>query len=162
MDRRFYMNSAWYYHGPPGEQGDTLETSLAYGMGIHVNWLLSIYCMFTVQESDIVKNIVVITRRMIDEFRRADGWIDIVRRGCFGRFPHRKISTTNSLFKKGQHSLVKSVTLKAPTELLYDSLVCYTISQRCTAPRIAIPSRTNTVDAAVQLHSALLNAFSTP
>lgn len=121
MDRRFYMNSAGYYHGPPGEQGDTLETSLAYGMGIHVNWLLSIYCMFTVQESDIVKNTVAITRRMIDESRRADGWIGIVRRGCFGRFPHRKISTTNSLFKKGQHSLVESVTLKAPTELLYDS-----------------------------------------
>ena len=58
--------------------------------------------------------------------------------------------------KKGQHSLVGSVALKAPTELLYGSYVCYTISQRCTAPRIAIPSRTNTVDAAVQLQSALL------
>lgn len=60
--------------------------------------------------------------------------------------------------KKGQHSLVESVALKAPAELLYDSYVCYTISQRCTAPRIAIPSRTSTVDAAVQLSSAVLGS----
>ena len=25
-----------------------------YGMDIHANWLLPIYCMFTVRESDIV------------------------------------------------------------------------------------------------------------
>lgn len=33
MDGRLYMNAAGYYHGLPGEQGDPLEASLAYGMG---------------------------------------------------------------------------------------------------------------------------------
>lgn len=68
MDGRLYMNAAGYYHGLPGEQGDQLEASLAYGMGIYAHWLLPIYCMFTVRESDIVDNTVVINRRMIDEF----------------------------------------------------------------------------------------------
>ena len=48
-------------------------------MGIYANWLLSIRCTFTVRESDIVDNAVVIIRRMNDEFRCADGWIGIVR-----------------------------------------------------------------------------------
>lgn len=62
MDGRLYMNAAGYYHGLPGEQGNPLEASLAYGMGIYAHWLLPIYCMFTVRESDIVDNTVVITR----------------------------------------------------------------------------------------------------
>ena len=42
------MNAAGYYHNLPGEQGDPLEASLAYGMSIYVNWLLPTYCMLTV------------------------------------------------------------------------------------------------------------------
>lgn len=72
MDRLLYLNTAGYYHGLPGEQGDPLEASLSYGIGIQANWLLPICCTFTVQESDIVDNAVVITRRMNDEFRCAD------------------------------------------------------------------------------------------
>lgn len=62
------MNAAGYHHGLPGERGDPLEASLAYGTGIYANRLLPIYCMFAVRESDIVDTAVVITRRMIDEF----------------------------------------------------------------------------------------------
>lgn len=67
------MNAAGYYHGLPGEQSVSLVASLPYGMGIYANWLLPIYCMFTEQESDIVVSTVVITGRMIEEFRCADG-----------------------------------------------------------------------------------------
>lgn len=49
MDRRLHI-----YHGLLSEQGDSLGASLVYGMDIHANWLLPIYCMFTVRESDIV------------------------------------------------------------------------------------------------------------
>ena len=73
MDRRLHMNAAGYYHGLPGEQSVSLVASLPYGMGIYANWLLPIYCMFTEQESDIVVSTVVITGRMIEEFRCADG-----------------------------------------------------------------------------------------
>lgn len=97
MDGRFYMNAAGYYHGLPGEQGDPLEASVAYGMGIYANWLLPICCMFTVRESDIVDNTVVITRRMIDEFRCAEGWIGIVRYGCFERLLKQKIDSENGI-----------------------------------------------------------------
>ena len=76
-----YMNAAGYYHGVPGEQGDQLEASLAYAVDTYANWLLPIYCMFTVQESDIVVSTVVITERLIEEFRCTDGWIGIVRSG---------------------------------------------------------------------------------
>ena len=79
MDGRLYMNAAGYYHGLSVEQGDPLEASLAYGMGVYANWLLPICCMFMVRETGIIDNAVVITRRMIDEFRCADGWIDSVR-----------------------------------------------------------------------------------
>lgn len=97
MDGRLYMNAAGYYQGLPGEQGDPLEASLTYGTGIYANWLLPIYCMFTLWESDIVDNTVVITRRMIDEFRCADGWIGIVRYGCFERLLNRKIDSGNGI-----------------------------------------------------------------
>lgn len=50
-----------------------MEASLANEMDIYANWLLPTYCMFTVRESDIVVSTVVITGRMIDEFRCADG-----------------------------------------------------------------------------------------
>lgn len=73
MNGRLYMNAAGYYHGLPGEQGDPLEASLAYGMGIYAHWLLPIYCMSTVRESDIVDNTVVITKRMVEECRCSNG-----------------------------------------------------------------------------------------
>ncbi len=97
LDGRLYMNAAGYYHGLPGEQGDPLEASLSYGMGIYANWLLPIYCMFTVRESDIVDNTVVISRRMIDEFRCTDGWIGIVRYACFERLLNRAIDSGNGI-----------------------------------------------------------------
>lgn len=93
LNGRLYMNAAGRNHDLPHKQGDPLEASLAYGMGIYAHWLLPIYCMFTVRESDIVDNAVVITRRMIDEFRCADGWIGIVRYGCFEGLLKRKINS---------------------------------------------------------------------
>lgn len=39
-DGRPYMNAASCYHDLPGEQGDSLEASLAYGTGIYASWLL--------------------------------------------------------------------------------------------------------------------------
>lgn len=90
MDGSLYMNVAGYYHGLPGEQGNPLETSLSFGMGIYANWPLPICCMFTVQESNIVDSTVMITRRTIEEFRCADGWIGIVRHSCFEGLLDRK------------------------------------------------------------------------
>lgn len=97
MDGRLYMNAAGHYHGLPGEQGDPLEASLAYGMGIYAHWLLPIYCMFTVQESDIAQNTVLITKRMIDEFRCADGWIGIVRYDRFEQLLNLKFDSGNGI-----------------------------------------------------------------
>lgn len=123
------MNAAGCHHDPPSEQGDSLEASLAYGMGINANWLLPIYCMLTVRESDIVNNTVVITGRMIDDFRCGDGCIGIVRYGCFERLLHRKTSTTNSTFgKKDNTLLLKASPLKLPQSF-------------CMITRHATPSR---------------------
>lgn len=66
------MNAAGYYHSLPGEQSVSLVASLAYGMGIYVNWLLPIYCMFTVQESKIANNSVVIIGRINDGYRSTE------------------------------------------------------------------------------------------
>ena len=46
-------------------------------MGVYANWLLPIYRIFTVRDSGIVNNTVVITGRMIDDFRGTEGWIGI-------------------------------------------------------------------------------------
>lgn len=53
------MNAAGYCHDLPGEQGNPLEVSLAYGMSIYANWLLP---------SDIAKSTVVIRKRMIEGY----------------------------------------------------------------------------------------------
>lgn len=67
MDRRLHI-----YHGLLSEQGDSLGASLVYGMDIYANWLLPIYCMFTVQESKIANNSVVIIERINDGYRSTD------------------------------------------------------------------------------------------
>ena len=101
MDGCRYMNAAGYCHGLPDYQGDPLEASLSCGMGIFANWLLSIYRIFTERESDIVNNTVVITRRMIDEFRCAEGWISIVRHSHFKRPLNRKSTSRNNISLHG-------------------------------------------------------------
>lgn len=71
--------------------------------------------MFTVRENGIVNSTVVITRRMIGEFRRADGWIGIVRYERFERPPHRETNTPNNTYKKkGNTLLSKASPLKLP------------------------------------------------
>lgn len=75
------MNATDYYHNLPGEQGDPLEASLAYGMGIYANWLLP---------SDIANSTVVIARRMIDGARCAGGRIGTVQYDRFERLLNRK------------------------------------------------------------------------
>ena len=37
INGQLYMNAAGYYHDLYGEQGDPLEVSLTYGMGIYAN-----------------------------------------------------------------------------------------------------------------------------
>ena len=46
-------------------------------------------------ESGTVNNAVLITRRMIDEFRYVDGWIGVTRNGCFEQLLNRKSSSEN-------------------------------------------------------------------
>lgn len=77
-------------HLLPGEQGDPLVASLANGVSIYANWPLPTYCMFTVRESDIVVSTIVITGRMIEEFRCTDGRIGIVRYSRLERPLNRK------------------------------------------------------------------------
>ena len=66
-------------------------------MGIYANWLLPTYCMFTVRERDIVVSTVVITGRMIEEFRCADGRIGIVWYDRFKRLLNRKVDSGNDI-----------------------------------------------------------------
>lgn len=109
LNGRLYMNAAGYYHGLHGEQGDPLEASLAYGKGIYAHWLLPIYCMYTVRESDIVDNAVVITKRMVEEFRCSDGWIGIVQYDRFEQLLNLKFDSGNDI------SLHSPVFYGAPT-----------------------------------------------
>lgn len=53
--------------------------------------------MFTARENDIVVNTVLISRRMFEEFRYADGWKGIVRYGFFERLLNRKIDSGNGI-----------------------------------------------------------------
>lgn len=79
------MNAAGYHCDLHSEQGDPVEASLAHRTDIYANWFLPTCCMFTVRESDIVGNTVVISWRMIDKFGCADDRIDITRYGRFER-----------------------------------------------------------------------------
>lgn len=83
MDGRLYKNAAGYHHGRPGERGNPLEAFLAHGTGIYANWLLPICYMYTVRENYIADNTVKNPRRMIQEFRCAEGRIGIVQHGRF-------------------------------------------------------------------------------
>lgn len=102
MDRRLHI-----YHGPPGERGDPLEVSLAYGMSIYANWLLPTYCMFTVRERDIIDNTVMISKRMNNEFRCSAGWISIVRHDNF----ERPLNRNSTLEVTSPHGPVRSSML---------------------------------------------------
>ena len=147
------MNTAGYCHGLPSEQGDPLEASLACGMGIYASRLLPFSaCSRCERATSLTAHDMPRTATSLRylQFKLDRRGIPDIPRNLVVKTPKY------ALMKKGQHSLVESVTLKAPVKLLYDSSVCYIISQRCTAPRITIPSRTNTMNAAAQLPSALL------
>lgn len=70
-----FMNAAGYYHGLPGEQGDSLEASMAPGVCLYGYTCLPIYCMYTVREKDLVDNAVKIPIRIIREFVCANGGV---------------------------------------------------------------------------------------
>lgn len=73
-------------------------------LSIHLNKTkhhVQFTCMLTVRESDIVDSAVVITRRMIDEFRYVDGWIGVARNGCFEQLLNRKSSSENGISQHG-------------------------------------------------------------
>lgn len=96
-----YMNAAGYYHGLPGEQGDSLEASMAPGVCLYGYTCLPIYCMYTVRENDIVDNTVKNPMRMIQEFGCADGWIGIVQYDSFARLADRHIADDGSVYAHG-------------------------------------------------------------
>lgn len=50
-------------------------------------------------KSGTVNNAVLITRRLIEEFRCADGWIDIVRYTCFERPLDRKGNSGDDIIR---------------------------------------------------------------
>lgn len=70
-------------------------------MGIYNNRLLPIYCMLTVQESEIANNAIVITRRMNDKIRCADGRISTVRHDRFERMLNRGTDSGNNISLHG-------------------------------------------------------------
>ena len=76
---------------------DILSLYLAHETDVYANRLLPTCCMFTVREIDILNSTAMITRRMIEEFRCADAWIDIVRYDCFERLRNRKIDSGNGI-----------------------------------------------------------------
>ena len=47
INRHLHINMTGYNPGLPIDQGDQLEASLAYGMGIYANRLLPIDCTLT-------------------------------------------------------------------------------------------------------------------
>lgn len=101
INGRLYMNAAGYYHGLPGEQGDSLEASMAPGVCLYGYTCLPIYCMYTVRENDIVNNTVKIPMRMIQEFGCEDGWIGIVQYVSFARLADRHVAEDGSIYAHG-------------------------------------------------------------
>lgn len=95
MDRHLYMNAAGYCHDLPGEQGNPLEVSLAYGMSIYANWLLP---------SDIAKSTVVIRKRMIEGY------------GCApAGFASQGVATSSRFFIEGTtQKIVYPCTVPSP------------------------------------------------
>lgn len=117
---------------------------------------LAVFRMFTVRENDIVDSAWHSLHSNVFYGASNPSSTAEAFQASRATLLSKRLNTHHYTHEKGQHSLVESVALKALVELLYGCYVCYTISQRSTAPRIAIPSRRSTVDAAVQLSSALL------
>lgn len=101
INGHLYMNAAGYYHGLPGEQGDSLEASMAPGVCLYGYTCLPIYCMYTVREKDLVDNAVKIPMRMIREFGCADGWIGIVQYDNFVCLADRHTADGGSIYAHG-------------------------------------------------------------
>lgn len=101
INGHLYMNAAGYYHGLPGEQGDSLEASMAPGACLYRYTCLPIYCMYTVRENDIVGNTVKIPMRMILEFGCESGWIGIVRYDSFARLVDSHSTDGGAIYAHG-------------------------------------------------------------
>lgn len=101
INGHLYMNAAGYYHGLPGEQGDTPEASMVPGACLYRYACLPTYCMYAVRENDIVNNTVKIPKCMIQEFGCADGWIGIVQYDSFASLADRHTTDDGSIYAHG-------------------------------------------------------------
>lgn len=67
-------------------------------------------------KSGTVNNAVLITRRLIEEYRCADGWIDIVRYACFERPLDRRGNSGDDIIRtdsmQPSHSCRKEIAKK--------------------------------------------------
>ena len=120
-DGRLNINAANYYRDLPGERGDSLEASLAYGTGIYASWLLPFSACSRCERAtsltahDIPYTATSFTVPPIQARPSRHS------RSSRATLLSKRLNTHHYTHEKGQRSLVESVTLKAPAELLYDS-----------------------------------------
>ena len=77
----FYMNHAGYYRKKEEKEGqwDFTEGALSHETAIAKGLNYPIYCMYAVDETDIINNTVYIDKKIIDDFNCANGYAVVIR-----------------------------------------------------------------------------------
>lgn len=79
MDGILYMNHAGSYREKEEGQGDFVECALSLETDIAKGLNYPIYCMYAVEEIDIINDTVHIDKKVIDDFKCANGYAVVIK-----------------------------------------------------------------------------------
>lgn len=75
IDGEMFMRPASYYHHLETGQGDPSEAGVLDGIGIYMNSNIPIFCMYCVFDNDIIDGKILISKRVIEDFKCEDGFL---------------------------------------------------------------------------------------
>lgn len=86
IDGKLYMNAAAYYHhienGTTGQE-DPMEAAVSSTSMMFINPLYPIYCMYQVEDSEIMGNKIHIKKSVVEGFGTKDGFIALIPYNLF-------------------------------------------------------------------------------
>ncbi len=75
INGEMFMRPASYYHKLGVGQGDPSEAGVLDGLAMYMNLNLPIYCLYCVYDDDILGGNIIISKRIIEDFKCEDGFL---------------------------------------------------------------------------------------
>jgi hypothetical protein len=76
---KLFMRPVKYYHNLELGQGDKSEAGILDGIAIYKDTTIPIYCLYSVEQDEIVNGIITINKQLIDDFKCENGYLVVIK-----------------------------------------------------------------------------------